>query len=170
MALFNFKTDQVAARDILDVLPAGWYVAQVTESAVAQNKKATGDVLSLTLDILDGQFRGRKIWARLNVKHQNEVAERIGQQQLRQLCEGVGIAGISDTTQLHMKPVMVKLKVRAADGDYEASNEIAGFKAVERGQAAAPAAQAGGGFPGLIFPPPSAAAAAAAGNTPPWQR
>ena len=33
--------------------------------------------------------------------------------------------------ELHDKPLMIKVKVRPAQGEYDASNDIAGYKGVE---------------------------------------
>lgn len=172
MAVFSFDTSTVAPSEkSFDLLPAGWYTAQVTESSVEPLKSGNGDALKLTLEVLDPQFRGRKIWARLNVRHSNSEAERIAQQQLRDLCTAIGIARFADTAELHYKPLQVRVKVRRSDNpQYDDSNEVSGFRAA--GTAGAPAGAPAAARP-PAFPPQAPAvasppAAAPAAATPPW--
>lgn len=168
MAQFNFDTASAPKRDNnYELLPAGWYVGQVTESEIVPLKSGNGQSLKLTIEILSDGYRGRKVWARLNVQHTNSEAERIAQQQLRELCEAIGLGRMTDTVQLHGQPFGVKLKIREdKTGQYEPSNDVAGFK------------PAGGspvhGQQNMVARPqqaPANAPAAAAGtSTPPWAK
>jgi hypothetical protein len=164
MAQFEFNTDSVEKREnSYELLPAGWYTAQVTESEIAPLKSGNGQALKLTIEVLQDGYRGRKVWARLNVRHTNQQAESIAQQQLRELCESIGLARFRDTTELHNKPMQIKVKIRKDEtGQYEDQNEVSGFKPAAGG--AAPMAAA------APRPAAPAANAPAAGATPPWQK
>lgn len=173
MARLNFNTGSVEKREnTYELLPAGWYIAQVSESDIVPLNSGNGQALKLTFDILSEQGRGRKVWARLNIQHTNPKAETIAQQQLRELCDSIGIVQMQDTVELHNKPVQVRVKIRKSeDPQYDDSNEIAGFKAVDG------AAGAGSSMPPTSRPAPSsspapaaAAAPAAGGSTPPWAK
>ncbi len=164
MAQFDFDTGSVEKREnSYELLPAGFYTAQVTESEIVPLKSGNGQALKLTIEVLQDGYRGRKVWARLNVRHTNQVAEQIGQQQLRELCESIGLARFRDTSELHNKPMQIKVKIRKDEkGQYEDQNDVNGFK---------PAA--GGAAPMTAAAPRPAAPAAnapAAGATPPWQK
>jgi hypothetical protein len=171
MAQFNFDTNSVEKRESnYELLPAGWYTAQVTESEIVKLNSGNGSALKLTIEVLQDGYRGRKVWARLNVQHSNPKAETIAQQQLRELCDSIGVVRMQDTTELHNKPMCVKVKIRKDDtGQYEDQNEVVGFKPAGgspvHGQAiAAGMAQRSG-------PPAAAAPAAAAGAaSPPWAK
>lgn len=170
MAQFNFDTSTVEKRESnYELLPAGSYTAQVIESEIVPLASGNGQALKLTLEVLQDGYRGRKVWARLNVQHTNPKAETIAQQQLRELCDSIGVVRMQDTVELHNKPFAVKLKVRVDEsGKYEPQNEVVGFKA------AAGAAAAGGSFPPAQRPAAPAAAApaaaAAGGSAPPWAK
>jgi hypothetical protein len=168
MAQFQFDTNTVAPRENnFEVLPAGTYTAQVTESEIVTLKSGNGNALKLTLEILSDGYRGRKVWARLNVRHSSSAAEQIAQQQLRELCDAIGVVRMTDTVELHNKPFSVKLKIRKDDsGQYEDQNEVVGFKAA--GGVQAPAAARGFAPPAASAP--AAANAPAAGSTPPWAK
>jgi hypothetical protein len=171
MAQFQFDTNTVAPRENnFEVLPAGTYAGQVTESEIVSLKSGNGSALKLTIEVLTEGYRGRKVWARLNVRHNNPTAEQIAQQQLRELCDSVGLVRMTDTVELHNKPFQVKLKIRKDDtGQYEDQNEVVGFKALGGSPAHAQAMVAATSMqpmPGGTFPTQPAAATGAA--TPPW--
>jgi hypothetical protein len=166
MAQFEFNTDSVEKREnSYELLPAGWYTAQVTESEIVPLKSGNGQALKLTIEVLQDGYRGRKVWARLNVRHTNQQAESIAQQQLRELCESIGLARFRDTSELHNKPMQIKVKVRKDEtGQYEDQNEVSGFKPAAGG--AAPMAAAAPSRPAA----PAANAPAAGAAVPPWQK
>jgi hypothetical protein len=167
MAQFSFDTSSVAPRESnYELLPAGWYAGQVVESEVVPLKSGNGRALKLTVEILQDGYRGRKVWARLNVQHTNPTAEKIGQEQLRELCDSIGIVRMTDTVEVHNKPFQVKLKIRKDDtGQYEDQNEVVGFKAL-----GGSAAHAGAMAAGMAQRAAPAAAPAAGAATPPWQK
>lgn len=171
MAQFNFDTNSVEKRENnYELLPAGWYTAQVTESEIVRLNSGNGSALKLTIEVLQDGYRGRKVWARLNVQHTNPKAETIAQQQLRELCDSIGVVRMQDTVELHNKPFSVKLKIRKDDtGQYEDQNEVTGFKPAGGSPAHGQAMAAG--MAQRSAPPAAAApAAAAGGSTPPWAK
>jgi hypothetical protein len=174
MAQFQFDTNTVAPRENnFELLPAGVYTGQVTESEITNLKSGNGQALKLTIEILSEGYRGRKVWARLNVRHTNAQAEQIAQQQLRELCDAVGIVRMTDTVELHNKPFQVKLKVRKSDDpQYGDQNEVQGFKPLGGSPAHAQAMVASTPPQRAAVPPANApvAGAAPAGNTPPWAK
>lgn len=174
MAQFNFDTNTVEKRENnYELLPAGWYTAQVIESDIVALKSGNGRAVKLTLEVLQDGYRGRRVWAQLNVQHNNPQAEQIAQQQLRELCDSIGIVRMQDTVELHNKPVQIKVKVRKSDNpQYEDSNDITGFKPVGGSPAHGQAMAAGMAQRGATPPAnaPAAAAPAAGGSTPPWAK
>lgn len=162
MAQFQFDTGSVEKRESnYELLPAGWYAAQVTESEIVTLKSGNGQAIKLTFTILSDNYRGRKVWVRLNVRHTNPKAETVAQQQLRELCESIGLARMNDTVELHNKPVDIKIKIRKDEtGQYEDQNEVSGFKPVAGGQAPAAARPAA----------THAATAAPSAAVPPWAK
>ena len=153
MAQINFDASQVQPSEAMEAIPAGWYNAAIDESDVKPTKDGNGSYLHLRFTIIDGQYANRKVFTRLNIRNANPVAQEIAYKQLSAICHAVGVMQVADTGQLHGQPMKIKVKVRAATGEYEASNEINGFKNINEqvdntmapaGQApwAAPTAQA----------------------------
>ena len=163
MAQMNFNAAEVAPQTSFDPIPAGWYKAMITESEFKPTSRGDGEYLQLTLQVLDGQYANRKIWDRLNLRNPSKTAEEIAQASLSAICRAVGVMAVTDSVQLHNKPLMVKVKIRPANDKYEASNEPTGYKAID-GAAPAPApAQAAQAT--QAAPAPQAAAAT---DAPPW--
>ena len=152
MAQFNFDASQVAPQQSVGPLPAGTYLAHITESDVQPLKSGNGEGLKLTFEIIDGQFKGRKVWENLNIRHTSEDTQRIAQSQLSGLCHAVNVIKLMDTAALHFKPVRINVTVREAVGQYKASNNIKGYEA------------AGGG----ISAPATAPIPAPVAETPAW--
>lgn len=113
------------------LLPAGEYKTQVVKSTLETNKKQTGEVLTLEHDILEGEYKGRKIWDRLNISHENAVTEEIGRKQLRKLIEAAGLPlDLSDSEKLHYKPVITVLKVEKRKDNGEDTNKVSYYKSI----------------------------------------
>ena len=186
MAAFSFDATTVAPQESLAPIPAGVYTAHITESDERPLKSGAGRCIALTFEVLSGPFARRKVWAQINYRHTNADAERIGQAQLSALCHAVGVLRPQDTSQLHMRPVQIRVKIRKDDtGQYGDKNEISGFEAVPSGAGGLPTGTAA--FPpqqqfpaqqqasaaATAFPPPAqpaAAAAAPAAAQAPWAR
>lgn len=129
MAVINFNASQVDPYEgNFDPIPPDWYVMAVVESEVKPNSAQTGSLLILTYQILDGAFKGRKMFENLNVQHPNSTAVEIAYKKLSSICRATGIINLQNSEQLHNVPFKAKVKIRPAKGDYEASNEITMWK------------------------------------------
>lgn len=148
------------AQDFAPV-PAGEYLAIIIDSELKPTRNGAGEYLALTHQIIDGEFKGRMIWANLNIVNHNEVAQRIAQQQLSAICHAVGqTQAITDSEQLHNRPMVIRVEFVPANDEkgWRAKNEIKAWKAPATAQAPAPAA-----------PRPAAPAAPARpAPAPPW--
>lgn len=153
----NFDATSVTPQSF-DPLPGGWYNAVLVEGleTPTKNNAETGNTYyAAVFEVIDGQYKGRKLFHNFNFKNTNEKAVQIAYEQLATICHAVGILKLNVMDQLFGKPMQVKVKLKAAvmedDGvteKYEAGNEIKGFKAIEgSGAGAASAAIAGGGLP-----------------------
>lgn len=147
MAQLNFDASQVAPNSgSPDPIPAGWYNAQIDESEMKPTKDGTGTYLQLRFSVVDGQYANRKVYARLNLRNSNPVAQEIAYGELSAICHATGVIQLQDSQQLHALPMKIKVKLRPASGDYDASNEIGAYKNINEqvGDAAAPGAPDGG--------------------------
>jgi hypothetical protein len=156
-----------------DALPKGWYVAAISKSEIKPTKDTLGSFISLEFEVLDPEkFKGRKVFANLNIKNANQSTVDIAYQDLSAICHATGVLQLSNTAQLHGIPMKVRLKVRKGDGQYDDSNDITAYKnqAEDVGElgplegAAAPAAAKQAGS----WTPPATAAAPAAAPAQAW--
>jgi hypothetical protein len=159
MASLNFDATTVAPQDSFSPIPAGDYIAQVTESSIKPTKSGTGMILNLTWTVLSGQFANRKVFDRINIQNQNPEAEKIGQRQLSAVCHAAGVLKLQDSNQLHGRPCTITVKIRK-DEQWGDSNEVKGYAQASGQPAAAPS----------FAPAAQPAAAGSAGATPPWAK
>jgi hypothetical protein len=150
MDLHGFDANAVEPQQSMEPLPAGWYKCVITESEEKPTKAQTGSYLQMTLEVIEGDYQGRKVFERLNLNNPNQTAVEIAQRTLSSICRAINVMTPRNSSDLHDKPVMVKIAVKPGDGQYGPSNEIKEYAQPEK--ASAPAAASGGG------------------STPPWKR
>jgi hypothetical protein len=150
-----------AGRDFAP-LPAGPYEAEITSAEVKDASTGSGSYLKLELTVIGPTHTGRKVWANITLRNASAQAESIGQAQLSSLCRAVGVAKLTDTDQLFQKLVRIRLKIKPAQGSYQAGNEVTAYEALGPG-AQAPAASR----PAANTP---AATPAAAPKAAPWAK
>ena len=165
--LGNFDATQVQPNQPFEVIPGGKYPVQIVASEMRPTKDGSGQYLWLEEEIIDGEFKGRKLWDRLNLSNHNAQAVEIAERALSAICHAVGELHVADSEQLHFKPMIATVRVRPARDQYEASNEIRGYEPMIG--AARPAAQT---RPTVVASaaPAAAAPAATATKSPPWRR
>ena len=128
---YNFNAESIEPNTSYEPIPAGWYTAIISSSEMKATRDGYGEYLSLTLQVIEGQYENRLVFARLNLKNANDKTVDIARKDLAAICRAVGVMSPQASEQLHDIPLMIKVKVRPASGDYEASNDIGGYKAVE---------------------------------------
>jgi len=169
MAQLNFDANNVDPQSTFDPIPADDYTVMVIDSDMKPTKNNMGKYLELTLQVVEGPMNGRLIWDRLNLVNQNQQAVEIAQRQLSAICHAVGVMNVTDSVQLHNIPMVARVTYVEASGQYQAKNEVKGYKPVG-GATAQPQAQAPAARPTPANPAPAARPAAPAGgaSTPPW--
>lgn len=125
-------------------LPAGEYRVIVKDSDMVENSAKTGSFLKLDLEVIDGEYKGRTIFDRLNLDNPNQQAVDIAQRTLNAICVATGKMAIADSSELHDIPIVAVVKVDPPRGEYGASNSIRTYKAANGTQAAAAPANDGG--------------------------
>lgn len=147
--LRGFDANQVEPTSDFDPVPAGKYLAVITESEVKVNKAQNGSYLQLTFQIIEGEFKNRFLWARLNLDNQNATAVKIARAELSAICRAVGVMAPNDSVELHDLPLLITVKCKKRPDTGEVTNEIKGYAKKE----------------GVTGKPLQAAT-----DTPPWRR
>lgn len=142
-----------------DLVPAGWYDAIINKAEIKNTKAGTGQYIAIRYDITGPSHQGRVVFGQLNIKNPNSQAEEIGRKQLGEVMRAIGLARVTDTDQLIGGNLQIKVGIKEADGQYEASNQIKGYKAINGSQPPMP-----------VSTPAQSAPAAQASSAPPWAK
>jgi len=160
MALIgHFDATSVAPSEDFSPIPVGEYLAHIVDSDVKPTKNNTGHYAELVFEVTAGEFKGRRVWTRLNLDNPNPKAVEIAQRELSAICHAVGVLQVTDTQQLHYKPLVIRVDIEERDG-YGPRNVIKAYKAVAGGVGNAPA--------GAAPSAPAATAASPSSAAPPW--
>lgn len=162
MVFLNFDAELVEPSTGFSPLPAGKYLAEITNSIMKPTKKGDGKYLELEFTVITGEFKGRKVWDRLCLFHSNLQTVEIAKSNLSAICHAVGVLKPNDSTELHHRPLTITVKCRTDRDSSDIFNEIKGYaKPESRLKSTEPTG-----------PPPTQTANSQPGddNTPPWAR
>ena len=126
-----FNADEHEELGDFSAIPAGEYHVKVKDSEMARNGKDTGDLLKFKFEIQDGEYKGRILFANLNITHNNPTAQEIAEKTLATICKAVGLVSIEDTEELHGCELMAKVIKKPASAQYAEGNEIKNYSAIE---------------------------------------
>ncbi|MCD6404324.1 MAG: DUF669 domain-containing protein [Planctomycetes bacterium] len=147
--LNGFNANDVDPAADFEAIPAGKYLAIITESGMKPTKSGNGSYLELVFQVIEGEYKGRLLWARLNLDNPNSLTVQIARSELSAICRAVGVMQPKDSVELHNLPLLVTVKCKKRQDTGEITNEIKGYA---KKQAAVGQPQQ------------------AASNTPPWAR
>jgi hypothetical protein len=125
--LNGFDASQVEPASSFDPIPAGKYLAAITDSEMKPTKSGNGSYLELQFQVLDGEYKGRNLWARLNLDNPNATAVKIARSDLSAICHAVGVMQPRDSVDLHNLPLVIKVARKKRDDNGEIVNEIKGY-------------------------------------------
>lgn len=151
MSTLNFNATEVEPSAGFDVIPAGKYNAVISDSEMKDTRSGTGRYLQLEFEIIDGEFKNRKLWARLNLENPNADAVRMARADLSAICRAVNVLTPRDSLELHNLPLVITVRCKKNQDD-EMTNEIKGYAPKASAKASTSAPQTG------------------ADNNPPWAR
>lgn len=125
--LNGFNATEVEPTTSFEPLPVGKYLASITESEMKATKSGSGSYLQLTFTILEGEFKNRVLWARLNLNNPNATAVKIARGELSAICRAVGVMQPRDSVDLHNLPLVITVKLKKREDTGELTNEIKGY-------------------------------------------
>jgi hypothetical protein len=152
--LNGFNAQEVDPAVGFDPIPAGNYLAVITETEMKPTKAGSGEYLQLTFQVIEGQHKGRLVWARLNLENKNETTVKIARAELSSVCRAVGVMAPKDSVELHNIPLEISVGCKKRKDTGDITNVVKGY------------ARKGGGSAA----PPAGRPAAGAGSPPPWKR
>ncbi|OQA81092.1 MAG: hypothetical protein BWY31_03834 [Lentisphaerae bacterium ADurb.Bin242] len=156
MATLNFNANEVEPSTGFDPIPAGKYQAVITDSEMKPTKSGNGQYLQLEFEVIEGEYKNRKLWARLNLENANPDAVRIARADLSAICRAINVPEPRDSIELHNLPLTITVRCKKNQED-EMTNEIKGY---------APRVS----LAGAVAAKPAAPAPQAPNAQPPWAR
>ncbi|MDD3588357.1 MAG: DUF669 domain-containing protein [Thermoguttaceae bacterium] len=132
MSQLNFDATRVEPTVPREIVPAGKYVVEITASSTKETKAKNGSYLELEMTILEGEYKGNKLWDRLCLNHVNVKTQRIAQANLSAICHAVNVLQPRDSIDLHNLPFTVNVKIRENEATGEQYNEVRGYSKRER--------------------------------------
>ena len=125
--LGNFNANTVDPTTDFEPLPAGKYLAVITASEMKPTKNGSGHFLEIVFQVIDGPFKNRQLWSRLNLDNPNAQAVQIAQGELSAICRAVGVMQPKDSLELHNLPLLVTVKCKKREDTGDITNEIKGY-------------------------------------------
>ena len=179
-SLTGFNANNVPEQIDFAALPVAQYVLIAVGSEMKPTNQGNGEYLNITFEVIDGPYKGRKVWSRLNLINANETAVQIAQRELGALCRAVGVITPDDSSELHNKPFLATVEIELDEKKRE-RNTITKYEALNGAvapvagvPAAAPiqhqASPFGQSAPAAQASPFGAQTTAAAGSIPPWKQ
>lgn len=159
MSEISFDANAVEPSAGFDLMPAGKYTVIIEASEKKPTKAGTGSYLQFTLQVIEGNFKGRKLWSRINFTNPNQQAQNIGRAELSALCRAVGVMTPKATEELHSRPFTATVTQEKRSDNGEMTNVVTKFEKLD------------GNIQGAVTDGSSKPAAqAAASSTPPWKK
>ena len=132
--LNGFDASRVEPNEPRGAVPKGDYQVIITGSEKAATKSGNGHLLNLELQIVEGEFRGRKLFDRLNLWNPSEVAQRIAQGTLSAICRAVNVLTPRSSEELHNRQLTASVDVDQHEG--KPRNSVKGYKPRQSSMAA----------------------------------
>ena len=125
--LNGFNAANVEPAVDFEPIPTGNYLAVITASEMKPTKTGNGTFLELTFQVIEGQYKNRMLWSRLNLDNPNAQAVQIAQAELSAICRAVGVTTPKDSIELHNLPLLVTVKVKKREDTGDLVNEIKAY-------------------------------------------
>lgn len=139
--LRGFNANEHEEMRIFEPLPNGRYLAAAVASELKPTKEGTGAYLEIDFQVIDGQYKGRHVFARLNLQNKSAEAVRIAQCELGTICKAVNVLTPKDSSELHDLPLVLSVGVEKRQDTGELGNRIKGYHQKSEWQKAATTAE-----------------------------
>jgi hypothetical protein len=125
--LNGFDARTVDPSTDFEPIPAGKYLAAITGSEMKPTKSGNGSFLELTFQVIEGEYKGRNLWARLNLDNPNAITVQIAQGELSAICRATGVMTPKDSCELHNIPITITVKCKKREDTGDIVNEVKGY-------------------------------------------
>lgn len=127
MALLNFDASQIDPSVPFEALPPDKYLVEIAKSEMKPTKAGDGKYLELEYIVLEGEYKGRKIWDRLCLDHPTPRTVEIAKANLSAICHAIGVMKPGNSSELHHIPMFITVKMKKDMERDLIYNEIKGY-------------------------------------------
>jgi len=127
MATLNFDASQVDPAQPVEAIPSDKYNVEISKSELKATKTGNGSYLEFEFTVLEGEYRGRKVWDRLCLNHPTQKTVEIARANLSAICHAVGVLKPRDSTELHRIPLTINVKLKKDESTGTIFNEVRGY-------------------------------------------
>lgn len=110
------------------VLTPGDYTCLIESAELKTTEKGTGKLVKVTLGVIEGQSKGRKLFDYINLQNPSEDCQRMGIAQLSALGRAAGVYPVSDTADIVDKVVVAVVKVKKRKDTGQDQNDVCTYK------------------------------------------
>ena len=118
----QFDAKAIDTTNNFDPIPEGIYRVLVVSAEERPTANGNGQGLNVQYEVVEGQYKGRKLFHWINLRNQSKVAEEIGHKALALLCLATNVPQPRSPAELCGKLIQVVVKVTERNG--EKRNEI----------------------------------------------
>lgn len=112
-----------------DPIPNGEYLAIIHDSEQKEVKSNRNNLyLELKFQVVEGEYKGRFVWNRLNLKNQSPDAQRIARAELAAIMKVLNLPNATDSSELHDLPLVIDVRVANRGDGQGKTNEIRNYK------------------------------------------
>lgn len=108
----GFDPYSIEPQKDFEPISPGKYPVLIEAAECKQTKAGNGFYLKLTLSVLDGQHKGRKVWDNINIENPSAQCVEIGLKTLAALGQAIGIPKLKDESQLLNQVAIAHVKVK----------------------------------------------------------
>lgn len=155
----GFGTDSVAPQEDYALLPPGKYVVSIDKSEVKQTKRMDGHYLELTMCVLEGKYRNRKLWDRINIDNPSQTCVQIGLSVLAAIGRALQLPKLLEAAQLVSGVLVAHVKVKGDQNEIRTYSSVASYREEQAKQPVEMAASAAGPVAGPVTQAPVARSA-----------
>jgi hypothetical protein len=129
--LMGFDAAKVEPNEPASAVPKGEYQVIIVESESKPTAKGDGHLLNMVLQVVEGPFKGKKLYDRLNLWNKSEKATKIAQGTLSAICRAVNVLTPRNSDDLHNRTLTAVVDVSEYQGKLR--NEVKGYKPKQTG-------------------------------------
>lgn len=145
----GWDAEAEAKKGGFDPLPDGMYVVMVAKSDIRQSKSSDGKYAAMEYEVVEGEYKGRKVFENLNLWNSNSTAVSIAKAALGNLQLACRLPKISDTSELHGIPFVLKVGQKKDKDTGEIRQTVKGY--LPKGADMNPVAATSGGTKATPF-------------------